>query len=50
MKGKREKGVKKWKQIKRDEMTFEKYGNEKDIETELIIKYPKRCRNTAGLM
>lgn len=28
MKGKREKGVKKWKQIKRDAMTFEKYGNE----------------------
>lgn len=38
MKAKREKGEKKWKQIKRDEMTFEKYGNEGNIETELIAK------------
>lgn len=38
MKAKREKGEKKWKQIKRDEMTFEKYGNEENIETELIAK------------
>lgn len=36
MKAKREKEEKKWKQIKRDEMTFEKYGNEENIETELI--------------
>lgn len=51
MKAKREKGEKKWKQIKRDEMTFEKYGNEGNIETELIAKKnPKRCRNPAGLM
>lgn len=38
MKAKREKGEKKWKQIKRDGMTFEKYGNEENIETELIAK------------
>lgn len=31
-------------------MTFEKYGNEEDIETELITKYSKRCRNPADLM
>jgi len=30
MKAKREKGEKKRKQIKRDEMTFEKYGNEEN--------------------
>lgn len=49
MKAKREKGEKKLKQIKRDEMTSEKYGNEENIETELITKNPKRCRNQAGL-
>ncbi|RMC04797.1 hypothetical protein DUI87_17969 [Hirundo rustica rustica] len=38
MKAKKEKGEKKWKQIKRDEMTFEKYGNEENIEMELIAK------------